>query len=155
MFIQYEAAYRYQKIKFRRSTEKDRLVLGELLKAILQKDVSCVKSMAIVYRTWKDNSTEERVINNADEIWNFDLFSCIQKDKIDGRYYALGMSHETTLIVKTTGHTCIFILTSLGGKLTEKYMRVSILSPDNSDTDDGKSFNPKFPGYNYAIWLNY
>ena len=49
------------------------------------------------------------------------------------------MFHETTLIVRTKIRNCIFMLSSLGGPDTVKYMRVSLLSPDNSLDDDGAS----------------
>ena len=96
--------------------------------------------MAIAYRLGDFGDTVyECVIKNPEEIQNFDLFSCVLKNKTDEGHYTKGIFHETTLIVKSKENNCILVLSSLGGPDTIKYMRVSVLSPDNSKEDDGTS----------------
>lgn len=137
-YIHLESAYKNQKYVFRRATESNRLVLGELLQPILKVNKSDLISMAIAYRLGiSENTVEECVITNPEEIWNYDLFSCILKNKTNEGHYTHGMFHETTLIVNAIEQKCIFVLSSLGGTETIKYMRVSVLSPDNSKEDDG------------------
>ena len=139
-FVHLESAYQNQEYVFRRAIETNRIILGELLEPILQVSKSSVISMAVAYRIEEaGDPIEEYVINNCDDIWNYDLFSCILKNKTDEGHFTQGMFHETTLIVKTNKRNCIFVLTSLGGSETIKYMRVSVLSPDNSVEDDGTS----------------
>lgn len=139
-YIHLESAYHNQEYVFRRATESNRLVLGELLEPILKIDKSSILSLAIAYRLGDFGDTvDECVINNPEEIWNYDLFSCVLKNKTDEGHYTKGMFHETTLIVNSKEKICIFVLSSLGGPDTIKYMRVSVLSPDNSKEDDGTS----------------
>ena len=138
-FISLESAYQNQKYVFRRATENHRIALGELLES-LQLDKSSLLSMAVAYRLGGyDDAEEQRVVKSPEDIWNFDLFSCILKRKVDEGHYTMGMFHETTLIVKAKKMNCILVLTSLGGSKTYKYMRVSVLAPDNSIEDDGRS----------------
>ncbi len=142
-FIYYESAYRHQVIVLRRSTEGNRITLGEVLEALFKEETSSVASMAVAYRiadTGEDIS--ETVITNKSEIWNFDLFSCILKRKVDD-HYGKGLYHETTLIVNCKSRRYIMTLTSLGGIETIKYMRASVLVPDNQNEDDGRSFQSK------------
>lgn len=146
-FIYLESAYQNQELIFRRSTDSDRLTLGELIEGLMKIDKSSVERMAIIYRMAEGNiTTEETILEDKDVIWNFDLFSCILKNKLDG-HYTKGMFHETTLVLKTTERNIILILTSLGGSLTMKYMRVSLMSPDNSEEDDGHSFKGENSGF--------
>ena len=143
-YIHLESAYQNQEYVFRRATESKRLFLGELLEPIFKVSKSSLLSMAIAYRIdGAGDQIEESVIGNSEDIWNYDLFSCILKHKTDDGHFTQGMFHETTLIVKTNERTCIFVLTSLGGPKTIKYMRVSVLSPDNSIDDDGTSLHTK------------
>lgn len=137
-FVHLESAYQNQEFVFRRATETNRLVLGELLEPILKVNKSTLLSMAVAYRLGDfGDAVKECVIKNPEDIWNYDLFSCVLKNKTDEGHYTNGTFHETTLIVKTKEKNCIFVLTSLGGLDTIKYMRVSVLSPDNSKEDDG------------------
>ena len=137
-FVHLESAYQNQEVVFRRATETNRLVLGELLEPILKVNKSSLLSMAVAYRLGDfGDAVKECVIKNPEDIWNYDLFSCVLKNKTDEGHYTNGTFHETTLIVKTKEKNCIFVLTSLGGLDTIKYMRVSVLSPDNSIEDDG------------------
>lgn len=139
-FIHLESAYQNQEYVFRRATESNRLVLGEILGQVFNVEESSVLSMAIAYRLGDfGNDITEKIVEAPNEIWNFDMFSCILKNKTDEGHYTKGMFHETTLIVRTKIRNCIFILSSLGGPDTVKYMRVSLLSPDNSLDDDGAS----------------
>lgn len=150
-FIYFESAYQHQEYVFRRATETHRITLGELLES-LQLDKSSLLSMAVAYHLWYHDDVcyhlgchgdemEQRVVKSPEDIWNFDLFSCILKRKDDEGHYTMGMFHETTLIVKTKNMNWIFVLTSLGGFNAYKYMRVSMLAPDNSTEDDGRLLN--------------
>jgi hypothetical protein len=155
-FIHLESAYQNQKYVFRRATESNRLILGELIEPILKVNKSSLLSMAVAYRIeGAGDPIEESVINSAEDIWNYDLFSCILKNKTDEGHYTKGMFHETTLIVKTNERNCIFVLTSLGGPDTFKYMRVSVLSPDNSIEDDGNSLQTQNAPFIASFILSY
>ena len=145
-FIYLESAYQNQELIFRRSTDSDRLTLGELIEGLMKIDKSSLELMAVIYHMSEGKTTEETLLKDSDTIWNFDLFSCILKKKLDG-HYTMGMFHETTLVLKTTERNIILILTSLGGSLTMKYMRVSLMSPDNSEEDDGHSFKGENSGF--------
>ena len=142
-FIHLESAYRHQAIKFRRASEDNRISLGEIVGGMFTNvQKSDVQSMALVYRlAIYDNQEEKEIIfNDTDEIWNYDLFSCILKRKTDEGHYTMGLAHETTMIVKCVHKTVILVLTSLGGSDTIKYMRVTLLSPSYDKDDDGHSF---------------
>lgn len=142
-FVHLESAYRHQNISFRRASEDDRITLGEVIvKLFTDVKKSEVLSMAIMYRlAMADNKeTQEVIIEDVDNIWNYDLFSCILKNKDEEGHYTLGMYHETTLVVKCTSQNIILTLTSLGGIDTLKYMRVTLLSPSANISDDGHSF---------------
>lgn len=145
-FIYLESAYQNQELIFRWSNDIERLTLGELIKALLKIDKSAIELMAISTRMALNNITEESILKDPEVIWNFDLFSCILKKKNDG-HYTMGMYHKTTLIIKTTERNIILILNSLGGSQTMKYMRVSLMSPDNSQEDDGHSFQGENTGF--------
>lgn len=139
-FIHLESAYQNQEYVFRRATESNRLVLGEILEQVFNIEKSSILSMAVAYRLGDfGNDITEKILEAPNDIWNFDMFSCILKNKTDEGHYTKGLFHETTLIVRTKIRSCIFILSSLGGPDTVKYMRVSLLSPDNSSSDDGAS----------------
>lgn len=154
-FIHYESAYRNQEIVLRRSTEKSRLTLGEVLKKLFNENVSTIKSMAIAYRQAEFGSdVNESLISDKSAIWNFDLFSCILKTKVDG-HYTMGMFHETTLIVNCSSRRYIMTLTSLGGIDTIKYMRVSLSSPDNKTIDDGMSLKTENAPISISFILSY
>lgn len=157
IFVENESAYRNQHLVFRRSIEANRITLGELLEKIFQMDKLSVQSMAVAYHQQHfENSACEQIIEDPEEIWYFDLFSCILKRKTeDGLHYTDGMFHETTLIVKSKGRNCVFVLSSLGGTKTAKYMRVSVLSPNNFDTDDGRSFNSQNAATVMSFILSY
>ena len=151
-----ESAYQNQTYVFRRATESNRLILGELIKQILKVNKSSLISMAVAYRIeGTGDHIEESVINSPEDIWNYDLFSCVLKNKTDEGHYTKGMFHETTLIVKTNERNCIFVLTSLGGSDTSKYMRVSVLSPDNSIEDDGNTLQTQNAPFIVSFILAY
>lgn len=155
IFIYHESAYRHQEIIIRRATESNRLSLGEVLTQLFDEKKSSVNSMAIAYRM-ADLGTDasETIIESVDEIWNFDLFSCILKRKVEG-HYSMGMFHETTLIINCINRTYIMVLTSLGGIDTIKYMRVSILGPDNNKNDDGMSLKTENAPLSISFILSY
>ncbi len=136
--VRWESAYRHQEIVFRRAIETNRITLGEILKGLFKLENSSIKSMAVIYRLdYMNNKTyDEKTIIDSDTIWNYDLFSCILKNKTEDGHFTQGLFHETTLVVKSKERNYILIITSLGGIDTLKYLRVTILSPDNSEIDD-------------------
>lgn len=155
MFIHNEAAYRNQEIIVRRATENNRLTLGEVLSQLFDEKSTSVKSMAIAYRLAHfGEDVSETIIEDANEVWNFDLFSCILKRKLDG-HYTMGSYHETTLIVNCTTKRYIMTLTSLGGIDTVKYMRATLLVPDKKDTDDGMSHKTENAPLSISFILSY
>ena len=141
--VHLESAFKNQAIKFRRATEKDRISLGEVVSGMFT-DIkrSDVQSMAIMYRLslLKNSEENQTILNDVDEIWNYDLFSCILKNKTEDGHYTQGLYHETTLVIRCVKKTVILALTSLGGVDTLKYMRVSLISPCSNEMDDGLSF---------------
>lgn len=155
IFIYYESAYRHQEIIVRRATENNRLTLGEVLSQLFDEKSTSVKSMAIAYRlAGLGTDVSETIIESANDVWNFDLFSCILKRQIDG-HYTMGMYHETTLVVNCTTNRYLMTLTSLGGIETVKYMRVTLLVPDNKATDDGMSLKTENAPISISLILSY
>ena len=87
-FVHLESAYQNQEYVFRRATETNRLVLGELLEPILKVNKSSLLSMAVAYRLGDfGDAVEENVIKSPEDIWNYDLFSCVLKNKTDEGHY--------------------------------------------------------------------
>lgn len=153
--IYHESAYRHQEIIVRRATENNRLTLGEVLSQLFGEKSTSVKSMAIAYRSAESRTdASETIIEDTNEIWNYDLFSCILKRKYNG-HYTMGMFHETTLVVNCTTNRYIMALTSLGGIDTVKYMRASLLVPDNNVTDDGMSLKTENAPISISFVLSY
>ena len=138
VLVHLESTYRHQEIRFRRATEDNRITLGEILSGLFKLEKSSIESMAILYRLgyMDDKSSDEKIIDDSETIWNYDLFSCILKNKTDDGHFTQGLLHETTLIVKSKERNYILVVTSLGGIDTLKYLRVTLMSPDNSETDD-------------------
>lgn len=135
-FIYLESAYNHQEIIIRRSLESNRVKLGELLETF-KIHYDSILSMAIMQRLDEFNdTTEQKVFTDKSQIWNYDIFSTILKDKTDEGYYTHGMFYETTFVVQTNERNTIINFTSLGGNDNYKYMRATILSPDNATMDD-------------------
>ena len=155
IFVYYESAYQHQTIVVRRATENNRLTLGEVLSQLFEEKVFSIHSMALVYRLAESgNEIKETTIKDANEIWKYDLFSCILKRKVDG-HYSHGMYHESTLIINCTSRRYILTLTSLGGVDTVKYMRATLLVPDNKQTDDGMSLKTENAPMSISFILSY
>ena len=136
--VHWESAYRHQEIVLRRATESNRITLGEILEGLFKLEESSIISMAVMYRLNYMNAKaiDEQIINDSNAIWNYDLFSCILKNKTEEGHFTQGLFHETTLVVKSKERKYILVVTSLGGIDTLKYLRVTLMSPDNSETDD-------------------
>ena len=136
--VHWESAYRHQEIVFRRATEGNRITLGEILLGLFKIEKSSIRSLAVMYRLdyMNDKGLDEKTINDSETIWNYDLFSCILKNKTEDGHFTQGLFHETTLVVKSEERNYILTITSLGGIDTLKYLRVTFMSPDNSETDD-------------------
>lgn len=122
--VQLESTYNNQKYVFRRSTDQSRITLGEILKKLLKLSASQVLSMGIVYGHGHRNfPTETRLLSDADDIWNLDLFQSIKQSE-ETPY------RDTTLCIKTEKGTIamsMFALRGVGDYTT--YMRVSVLVP--------------------------
>ena len=143
-FIYYESAFQHQQIKFRRATESNRLRLGEILTYLFGDegiDEASVLSMAVTHRVANNPGVKtENIFDTPSSVWNFDVFDCVLKGKADDGHYKLVLFDENTLIVRTKIKTCVLVLTPImSGVDTVDYMRVSVLSLDNADTDDGST----------------
>lgn len=139
--VHQESAYRHQEIVFRRATEANRICLGEILTGLFNMERSSIKSMAHIYRLeyGKERTIDERIISDLDKIWNFDLFACCLKNKTEDGHFTQGLFHENTIVIESKERNVILTITSLGGIDTLKYLRVTLLSPDNSEKDDSRS----------------
>ena len=138
VMVHLESAYRHQEIVFRRSTETNRITLGEILSGLFKIDSTSIESMAVMYHLEyvNENAIDESILTDIDKIWNYDLFSCVLKNKTEDGHYTQGLFHETTIVVKRREKNYILTITSLGGIDTLKYLRVTLMVPDNSETDD-------------------
>ncbi|MBR1593739.1 MAG: hypothetical protein IJ659_03075 [Alloprevotella sp.] len=138
VLVYLESAYRHQEIVFRRATETNRIALGEILAGLFKIDGTSIESMAVMYHLdyAKEKSVDETILYDTDAIWNYDLFAYILKNKTEDGHYTQGLFHETTLVVKCKERNYILTITSIGGIDTLKYLRVTLMSPDNSETDD-------------------
>ena len=127
--VHLESAYMNQEIVLRRSTEANRIILGEILKGLFNMELSSIKSMAYIYRLdyGNEKTLVEKIISDLDEIWNFDLFACCLKNKTEDGHFTHGLFHENTIIIDTIERTVILTITSLGGIDTLKYLRVTLL----------------------------
>lgn len=136
--VHLESAYRHQEIVFRRATDNNRITLGEILTGLFKTERTSIESLAVMYRLgfMNDDKAEELIFNDQETIWNYDIFACILKNKTEDGHYTQGLFHETTLVVKCKENNYILAITSLGGIDTLKYLRVTLMSPDNSDGDD-------------------
>ena len=147
-FLRLEAAYRHQEINFKRATESSWVTLGEVVNKLDDKITpKTIHSMAVVYKdsmgNQPENEVDETIITDADRIWEFNFFSHIMKDKTDDGHYIMRFNQETVLILKTSFRNIVLTLTPLGGNDTSKYMRMTVLAPDNSETDNCSSFKHK------------
>ena len=135
MFIHFESIYRHQPLVLRRSSEDNRITLGEILKEIFDIESSKLKSLAVVQKLTYTGDFESTIINENEKIASFDIFDCILKNKLDG-HYTQGMSNDATLIVNTDSNEIALNITSLGGSPEMKYIKIVLLSPNNSEKDD-------------------
>lgn len=139
--VHLESVYRNQEIVFRRATEANRTTLGEILTGLFKMERSSIKSMAYIYRLdyGNEKTLDVKIISDLDEIWNFDLIACCLKNKTEDGFFTQGLFHENTIVIESKERTVILAITSLGGIDTLKYLRVTLLSPDNSEKDDCRS----------------
>ena len=143
-FIELESAYLHQRTVIRRSTAENRLTLGEILQQLFpQMDESSLLTMAVAYRSGASyqGTTKELVINDASDIWHFDVFAPFVKDKTGGKQlFPMLRCPETTLILKTKQQQIIISLNFVGRNGDEYYMiRATMLVPDCSMSDDCRS----------------
>jgi hypothetical protein len=135
MFIHLESKYRHQPFVLRRSSENDRITLGEVLHEVFQIEPDDLQSLAVVASNTMVHVIETSTIVDKEEISKFDLFACILKNKLDG-HYTQGMSNDAVLIVQTKSQEIALNITSLGGSPEMKYIRIVLLAPDNAEKDD-------------------
>lgn len=156
-FVCLESAYRHQEIVLRRATEMNRLCLGEFLFTFFNLKRTSIETLAVMYREAEFGcSASEVVITDPDEIWSFDLFSTILKNKTDeGHYYTQGMFHETTIVAQSETKNYILTMISLGGTETIKYMRVTLLVPNNNIKDDCASLKTNNAPISTSCILSY
>lgn len=137
-FLYYESVFNHQRMSLRRSTGSNRLKLGEILEIFnVKKDD--VNSMAVTFRSsWFDNSEEEAVIDNKNDVWDYDILSqIIDLDASTLRGAMISdIGAEKNVIVETKDRNFIITFMFLGGCEDYKYVRATILSPDNSPVDD-------------------
>lgn len=143
--IRMESAYRHQAIVFRRATETNRITLGEILTDLFKTDRDSIESLAVMYYQGyvTDETIEEKLLVDSEAIWNYDIFACTLKNKDEDGFYTQGMYHETTLVLKSKDQNYNLTITSLGGTYTLKYLRATIMLPDNSEQDDCCSLKTK------------
>lgn len=133
VFILHESICCHQEIKMRRSTENCRITLGEILRDVFNIKQSSVLSMAVIRHSNFGHDIEmENIVENKEEIWNYDIFACILK-------YVL--EDLTTLVLTCTDRNYIFTIVGLKRSKTTVFLRLTGFSPDNQDVDDCKSFD--------------
>ena len=144
-YMELESAYLHQRIVIRRSMAEDRLTLGEILQQLFpQMDESSLLTMAVAYRSGASyqGATKEMVIDDASDIWRFDVFAPFVGNKTGGKQlFPKLRCPETTLILKTEQQQIIISLNFVGRNGDEYYMiRATMLVPDCSMSDDCSSF---------------
>lgn len=155
-FIRLESAYRHQEIVLRRATEVSRLCLGEFLFTFFNFKKTSIETLAVMYREAEfGSSASEEMITDPDEIWSFDLFSTILKNKTDEGHYTHGMFHETTIVAQSETKNYILTMIGLGGTDTIKYMRVTLLVPDTNFKDDSASLKTNNAPISTSCILSY
>ena len=143
-YMELESAYLHQRIVIRRSMAEDRLTLGEILQQLFpQMDESLLLTMAVAYRSGASyqGATKEMVIDDASDIWRFDVFAPFVGNKTGGKQlFPKLRCPETTLILKTIQQQIIISLNFVGRNGDEYCMiRATILVPDCSMSDDFRS----------------
>ena len=143
-YMELESAYLHQRIVIRRSMAEDRLTLGDILQQLFpQMDESSLLTMAVAYRSGASyqGATKEMVIDDASDIWRFDVFAPFVGNKTGGKQlFPKLRCPETTLILKTIQQQIIMSLNFVGRNGDEYYMiRATILVPDCSMSDDCSS----------------
>ena len=148
--IEIESSYLHQRIVIRRATAENRLKLGEILQQLFpQNEESSLLTMAVAYRSGASyqGAIKEMVIDDASDIWRFDVFAPFVGNKTGGKQlFPKLRCPETTLMLKTIQQQIIISLNFVGRNGDEYYMiRATILVPNCSTSDDCKSFriNPK------------
>lgn len=143
IFVRHESICQHQPIRFERSTEKHRITLGEILSLLLNISVQEVLSMGVCeYVTWshgKDNTNT--TIEDPNSIWNFDVWSCVLKNKNEDGHYVNLPDNTTILMIKTTTRNCIVVINGRCGGTTEKYLRLTIMMPAKTSAGNLVSSN--------------
>lgn len=131
MFVRHESVYQHQSIRFERSTKENRITLGTILSKLFNMNEQDVISMGVCeYVTLSHGKNKNNTtINNQESIWNFDIWSCVLKNKnADGHYVNLP-DNTTILMIKTNTRNCIVVINGRCGGTTEKYLRMTVMMP--------------------------
>ena len=131
-FMYNEATFRNQALKFRRSTDEDRIGLGEVLSRIFEMNEQDVTSMGISsFNALNPNDVAYDVLTDKQAIWNFDVFSCVLKEKGESGHYKNASNYNSTLFLKTVNDNFVISIMGRGGAETEKYLRFSVMAMDD------------------------
>ena len=85
-----ESSYLHQRVVIRRATAENRLKFGEILQQLFpQKDESSLLSLAVAYRSGASyqGATKELIIDDASDIWHFDVFAPFVEDKTSDKQF--------------------------------------------------------------------
>lgn len=131
-FIHLESVYQHQEIKFPRCTNNKHLTVGTVLHEIFNVDPDAVVKMGVTQRESGETKCSEI---SKEDIWTYNLVDSVLTSEYEG-HRTWGQMIETVLIVTCIDRHFILTLNGLGGLATIKYMRLNILSPNNSSVDD-------------------
>lgn len=142
IFVRHESVCQHQPIRFERSTKENRITLGTILSMLFNMNEQNVISMEVCeYATLSHGSDKNNItIKNQNSIWNFDIWSCVLKNKdADGHYVNLP-DKTTILLIKTNIRNCIVVINGRCGGTTEKYLRMTVMMP--AETSKGNIMCP-------------
>lgn len=129
IFVRHESVCQHQPIRFERSTEGHRITLGKILSTLFNLSEQDVVSMGVCeYATLSHgNDNANTIIEIPNSIWNFDIWSCVLKNKDENGHYVNLPDCTTILMIKTATRNCIVAINGRGGGTTEKYLRMTIM----------------------------
>lgn len=143
IFVRHESVCQHQPIRFERSTEGHRITLGKILSTLFHISEQEVVSMGVCeYATLSHgNDNTNTTIEIPNVIWNFDVWSCVLKNKDEDGHYVNLPDCTTILMIKTTTRNCIVVINGRCGGTTEKYLRMTIMMPAETSVGNLVSSN--------------
>lgn len=143
IFVRHESICQHQPIRFERSTEGHRITLGKILSTLFNISEKEVVSMGVCeYATLSHgNDNANTTIEIPNFIWNFDVWSCVLKNKDENGHYVNLPDCTSILMIKTTTRNCIVVINGRGGGITEKYLRMTIMMPAETSVGNLVSSN--------------